>query len=90
MLRTPTQAQSIDIHKGKEDLEAALWKDSFALDLTGEQQKQFEGLNHTYVMVEGTLHSEGPEGPALDSGTITHVTLMHAWTPFAPFEPKKR
>lgn len=74
----------------KEDLQAALWKDSFALELTDQQQEEFKGLNHTYVMVQGTLHSKGPDGPSLESGTISRVTLLHGWMPFVPFAPKKR
>ncbi len=73
----------------KEDLQAALWKNSFALELTAEQEKQFKDLNHTYVMLEGSLHSKGSEGPALNSGTISHITLVHGWSPYVPFEPKK-
>jgi hypothetical protein len=74
----------------REDLQASLWKDSFALQLTQKQREQFKGLNHTYVMVQGTLHSKGPDGDSLDSGTIAQVTLVHGWTPFVPFETKKK
>ncbi len=74
----------------REDLRASLLKDSFALELTDEQQEQFKGLNHTYVMVQGTLHSKGPDGSGLESGTISRVTLVHGWTPFVPFAPKRR
>ncbi len=72
------------------DLQASLWKDSFALDLTEEQEKQFKSLNQTYVMVEGTLHSKGPAGTALNSGTFVHILLVSGWQPFVPFEPKTK
>lgn len=74
----------------KEDCEIPLLKNSFRLDLTEDQQAQFKNLNQTYVMVEGTLHSAGPDGPALNSGTFVHITLVHGWKPYVPFEPNKK
>ncbi len=74
----------------EEDLRIPLLKNSFRPELTAEQEKQFKDLNLTYVIVEGTLHSEGPDGPALNSGTIAHITLVHGWAPFVPFEAKKK
>jgi hypothetical protein len=79
---------SVWLHR--EDLLNFLWKDSFALDLTQKQREQFKSLNHTYVMVQGTLHSKGPDGPGLESGTISDVTMVHGWWPFVPFAPKKK
>lgn len=74
----------------REDLQAALWKDSFGLDLTQKQREQFKTLNHTYVVVEGTLHTKGSRGYGLDSGTISDITMVHGWSPFVPFAPKKK
>lgn len=74
------------LHEG--DLQASLWKDSIALDLTEEQEKQFQNLNHTYVMVEGVLHANKPTSRALNSGTLVHITLVQGWKPFV--EPNKK
>jgi hypothetical protein len=74
----------------EEDLRVPLLKNSFRLELTVEQEKQFKDLNLTYVVIDGTLHSEGAAGPALNSGTIVHITLVNRWKPFVPFEPKAR
>jgi hypothetical protein len=74
----------------KEDCQVPLLKNSFGLDLTEEQEKQFKSLNQTYVMVEGTLHSAGPDGPASNSGTLVHITLVHGWKPYVPFESKAK
>jgi len=60
------------------------------MELTQEQMQEFKALNLTYVMVEGILRSQGPDGPALNSGTITHITMVHGWKPFIPFEPSKK
>lgn len=73
----------------EEDLRIPLLKNSFKLELTPEQERQFKKLNLTYVMIEGTMRSKGPDGPDLHSGTITHLTLVHGWAPYIPFEPKK-
>jgi hypothetical protein len=74
----------------EEDLRVPLLKNSFRLELTVEQEKKFKDLNLTYVVIEGTLHSEGAAGPALDSGTIIHITVVNGWKPFVPFDPKGR
>ena len=74
----------------EEDLQIPLLKDSFAMELTPEQKQEFKALNLTYVMVEGTLRSQGPDGPAVNSGTISHITMVHGWKPFIPFEPSKK
>lgn len=74
----------------EEDLRIPLLKNSFKLELTPEQETKFKPLNLTYVMIEGTMRSQGPDGPALNSGTIAHVTLIHGWAPYMPFEPSKK
>ena len=74
----------------QEDCQIPLLKNSFRLDLTEDQEKQFKSLNQTYVMVEGTLHSAGPDGPALNSGTLVHITLVHGWKPYVPFGPNEK
>jgi hypothetical protein len=74
----------------EEDCQIPLLKNSFSLELTVEQEKQFKSLNHTYVMVEGTLHSEGPDSTALNSGTFVHISLIHGWKPFVPFKSNKK
>jgi hypothetical protein len=74
----------------KEDILASLLKDSFALELTQKQRRQFKSLNHTYVEVQGVMHSKGPAGPSLECGTISNITMVHGWTPFVPFAPKKK
>lgn len=79
---------SVWLHK--EDLQEFLWKDSFALELTQKQRQQFKSLNRSYVMVQGMLHSKGPAGEELESGTISDITMVHGWSPFVPFAGKKR
>lgn len=74
----------------QEDLEIPILKDSFSLELTPEQKQQFKGLNLTYVMVQGVVRSSGPDGPELSSGKITHVTMVHGWKPFVPFDPNTK
>lgn len=60
----------------KEDLDAALWKDSFSVELTPEQQQRFKSLNQTYVVIQGTFHSKANQDEMLTSGTITNVTVL--------------
>lgn len=79
----PPEDNGIWLHK--EDMDASLWKDSFRLQLTEKQDEQYKSLNHTYVIVQGTLHSKGPATPDLVSGTISDVTLVHGWKPYVPF-----
>lgn len=74
----------------REDLRNALLKDSFSLELTQKQREQFKSVNHTYVEVQGVMHSKGPAGPSLESGTISNITMVHGWLPFVPFAPKKK
>jgi hypothetical protein len=71
----------------EEDGQFSLYKNCFALVLSNDQRKQFIHLNHTYVAIEGTLHSKGPEGESLNSGTIVHITAMSGWSPYAPSLP---
>jgi hypothetical protein len=78
------ESDALFLHE--EDLRVPLLKNSFRLELTEEQEKQFKNLNLTYVMVQGTLHSEGADTPDLNSGTILNITLVHGWKPFVPFE----
>lgn len=66
------------------DGELSLFKNSFSLDLSDDQRKQFMHLNHTYVLITGTLHSDGPEGTSMDSGIIVHVTKLDGWHPYRP------
>jgi len=82
------ESDSLWLHQ--EDLRNSLLKDSFALELTQKQREQFKSLNHTYVMVQGTLHCKGSDDSGLESGTISDVTMVHGWPPFVPFAPKKK
>jgi hypothetical protein len=70
----------------QEDLEIPILKDSFSLELTLEQKQQFKGLSLTYVMVQGVMRSSGADGRGLNSGTITHITMVHGWKPYVPFD----
>jgi hypothetical protein len=72
----------------EDDGKFSLYKNSFALDLTDDQRKQFLHLNHTYVLITGTLHSEGPEGTKMNSGIIVKVTQLDGWQPYQPSSPK--
>jgi len=60
----------------KEDLDSALWKNSFSVELTPEQQQRFKSMNQTYVVIQGTLHSKGNQDEMLNSGTITDITVL--------------
>lgn len=68
----------------EDDGKFSLYKNSFALDLSEDQRKQFLPVNHTYVMVIGTLHSDGPEGSKMNSGIIVNITQMVGWSPYHP------
>lgn len=68
----------------KEDGDAALLKNSFALDLSTEQRRAFACVNNTYVIVNGVLRSEGAASSRMDSGTITGITHLSGWSPFRP------
>jgi len=71
----------------EEDGQFSLYKNSFALVLSNDQRKQFIHLNHTYVTIEGTLHSKGPEGTSMNSGIVVHITGMGGWSPYVPVPP---
>jgi hypothetical protein len=71
----------------EEDGQFSLCKNSFALDLSDDQRKKFLPINHSYVMITGTLHSDGPEGPKMNSGIIVHVTQVDGWSPYHPLSP---
>jgi hypothetical protein len=74
----------------EEDGRFFLYKNSFALDLSNEQREQFKDINHTYVLVEGTLHSAGAEGTTMNSGVIVRITRLDGWSPYHPSEPKMK
>jgi hypothetical protein len=71
----------------EEDGQLFLCKNSFALDLSDDQRKQFAYLNHTYVVVTGILHSDGPEGSAMNSGVIVNIEQIESWHPYVPTQP---
>jgi hypothetical protein len=71
----------------EDDGKFSLYKNSFALDLSDDQRKQFLHLNHTYVLITGTLHSEGPEGTKMNSGIIVNITQLDGWQPYQPSSP---
>jgi hypothetical protein len=71
----------------EEDGRFFLYQNSFALDLSDDQRKQFLHLNHTYVLLAGTLHSEGPESTKMNSGIISKITQLDGWQPYSPSSP---
>ena len=71
----------------EEDGRFSLYKNSFGLDLSDDQRKKFLPLNHSYVIITGTLHSDGPEGSKMNSGIIVNVTQMDGWSPYHPLSP---
>jgi hypothetical protein len=73
----------------EEDRRFFLYKDSFSLNLSDDQRKQFIHLNNTYVLITGTLHSKGPEGRSMDSGIIVRITALDGWYPYRPSPPAK-
>ncbi|MGE5114109.1 MAG: hypothetical protein ACM3JB_24885 [Acidobacteriaceae bacterium] len=68
----------------KEDGDFSLFKNSFALELSPEQRQAFNCVNHTYVLVRGTLRSDGPDTSSMNSGTIKRVTQLIGWSPYRP------
>lgn len=72
----------------EEDGKLSLFKNSFALDLSDDQRKKFIHLNHTYVLIVGTLHSEGPEGTNMNSGIIMRISRLDGWQPYRPSLPE--
>jgi len=68
----------------KEDGDFSLFKNSFALELSPEQRKAFNCVNHTYVAVIGTLRSDGPDTSSMNSGTIKRITWLVGWSPYRP------
>ena len=72
------------------DLLNSVYKDSFELILSDEQRKEFTHLNHTYVLIEGVLRSEGAEGTAMNSGTIVRITRLDGWSPYNPTIPRSK
>jgi len=73
----------------EEDLRVPLLKNSFRLELTPAQRRELQPLALTYVVVEGTLKSQGAAGPQPESGTITTIKMVNGWKPFVPFKEKK-
>jgi hypothetical protein len=71
----------------EDDGKFSLYKNSFALDLSDDQRKQFLQLNHTYVLITGTLHSEGAEGTKMNSGIIVDIKQLDGWQPYQPSSP---
>jgi hypothetical protein len=71
----------------EDDGKFSLFKNTFALDLSDDQRKQFLPLNHTYVLITGTLHSEGAEGTKMNSGIIVNITQIDGWQPYKPSSP---
>jgi hypothetical protein len=66
----------------KEDGDVALLKNSFGLVLTSEQRQAFSCVNHTYVLLEGTLLSQGLDTSSMNSGSITRITHVTGWSPY--------
>jgi hypothetical protein len=75
----------------KEDGDFSLFKNSFALDLSLKQRQEFNCVNHTYVLITGTLRSEGPDTSSMDSGRIEEITRLTGWSPYrsSPCETKQ-
>ncbi len=68
----------------KEDGDFSLFKNSLALQLSSEQRKKFACVNHSYVMLTGTIRSEGPDTSSMNSGTIKQITTLDGWSPYRP------
>lgn len=66
----------------EEDGKLFLYQNSFALDLSEDQRRLFLHLNHTYVLITGTLHSQKPESTRMNTGTIVNVTQLDGWQPY--------
>ncbi|MBZ5538871.1 MAG: hypothetical protein LAO31_23235 [Acidobacteriia bacterium] len=86
-LNIGSMRENDDLWLYEDDGKFSLYKNSFALDLSDDQRTQFIDLNHTYVLIEGTLHSKGPEGTNMNSGIIVHITRLAGWHPYRPFLP---
>jgi hypothetical protein len=81
----PRAADSLWLHE--QDAQADLFKNSFWLDLSDDQRNDYLHLNHTYVLIVGTLRSDGPEGTNLTSGTIVRIRHISGWHPYRPSPP---
>jgi hypothetical protein len=68
----------------EEDGKFALCKNSFALEFSPDQREQFQCVNHTYILLVGTLKSEGPDTSGMNSGRITKITHLIGWSPYRP------
>lgn len=68
----------------EDDGKFSLFKNTFALDLSDDQRKQFLLLNHRYVLITGTIHSEGAEGTKMNSGIIVNIMQIDGWQPYQP------
>jgi hypothetical protein len=71
----------------EDDGKFSLFKNTFALDLSDDQRKQFLHLNHSYVLITGIVHSEGPGGTKMNSGIIVNITQLDGWQPYQPSSP---
>lgn len=73
------EEDSLWLHK--EDGDVSLFKNSFALELSPEQRQSFTCVNQTYVMITGTLRSNGSDSSRLNSGTIKNIKNVTGWSP---------
>jgi hypothetical protein len=63
-----------------EDYRYRIDENSLELRLEQAQRKQFRSLSLKYVIVEGTMHSNGPE-PFEFPGWIGNITRFDYWRP---------
>jgi hypothetical protein len=62
----------------EEDQKYALMN-GMVLHLTDDQRKQFAKFNHTYVLIEGTVHARVSGRDEGYSGEIVNITRLEAW-----------
>lgn len=80
------------VYLHEEDYNRGFTKNSFALRLSDSQEKEFKKLNAKYVVIEGTLHANGPESSEW-SGAIGEITRAEEWPIYRgkiPHKPPKK
>lgn len=71
------ESDALFVHE--EDCRHGLTQNSMALRLSQAQRKQFKNLSGHYVIIEATVHANGPEAGAMWAGALGEITRVDAW-----------
>ena len=75
----------------EQDGKLNLYHNMLALELSDDQREQSAHIDHTYVVITGTFHSNRPGSTVVNSGTLVHITQLYGWEPYeGPSLPRKR